>query len=128
MAGRGTDIRLGAGVARLGGLHVIATQRAEARRIDRQLFGRCARQGDPGSAQAFISMEDALVEQHGPAVAAACRRLYGHTDQEIGSAFWGRLIRALQFRAEGASRRMRSDVLAADSRMDHQLGFAANDN
>jgi preprotein translocase subunit SecA len=50
MAGRGTDIKLGRGVAQLGGLHVIAAERNESGRIDRQLFGRCARQGDPGSA------------------------------------------------------------------------------
>ena len=60
MAGRGTDIRLGRGVADLSGLHVIATERHESGRIDRQLFGRSARQGDPGSAQAFVSLEDEL--------------------------------------------------------------------
>jgi len=58
MAGRGTDIALGEGVAELGGLHVIATERNDARRIDRQLYGRCARQGDPGSAEAFMSLQD----------------------------------------------------------------------
>lgn len=61
MAGRGTDIVLGPGVRELGGLHVIATERHEARRIDRQLFGRCARQGDPGSCQSFASLEDDLL-------------------------------------------------------------------
>ena len=60
MAGRGTDIKLGKGVAALGGLHVIATERHESRRVDRQLFGRSARQGDPGSAQAFVSTEDEI--------------------------------------------------------------------
>ena len=58
MAGRGTDILLGEGMAALGGLHVIATERHESRRIDRQLFGRAGRQGDDGSAQAFLSMEE----------------------------------------------------------------------
>jgi preprotein translocase subunit SecA len=58
MAGRGTDIELGARVKELGGLHVIAMARNDARRIDRQLYGRCARQGDPGSAEAFISLQD----------------------------------------------------------------------
>ena len=62
MAGRGTDIGLGEGVEELGGLHVIATARNEARRIDRQLYGRCARQGDPGSAEAFISLQDEDME------------------------------------------------------------------
>ena len=58
MAGRGTDIALGEGVEALGGLHVIATERNAARRIDRQLYGRCARQGEPGSAEAFMSLQD----------------------------------------------------------------------
>lgn len=58
MAGRGTDIQLGPGVTESGGLHVIATQRSEARRIDRQLFGRCGRQGDPGSYEEILSLED----------------------------------------------------------------------
>ena len=62
MAGRGTDIELGEGVHARGGLHVIATSRNEARRIDRQLYGRCARQGDAGSAEAFISLQDECLE------------------------------------------------------------------
>lgn len=61
MAGRGTDIRLAPGVAETGGLHVIATERHESRRIDRQLFGRCGRQGDPGTSEAIISLEDELI-------------------------------------------------------------------
>jgi preprotein translocase subunit SecA len=62
MAGRGTDIKLGAGVAENGGLHVIGTERHEAERIDRQLLGRSGRQGDPGSAQFMLSLEDQLLE------------------------------------------------------------------
>ena len=65
MAGRGTDIKLGPGVAEAGGLHVLATERHEARRIDRQLRGRCARQGDPGSSHFFISLEDDLMRLFG---------------------------------------------------------------
>ncbi|GGD91059.1 preprotein translocase subunit SecA [Paenibacillus nasutitermitis] len=63
MAGRGTDIRLGEGVAQLGGLHVIGTERHESRRIDNQLRGRSGRQGDPGSSQFFLSLEDELIER-----------------------------------------------------------------
>ncbi|MCS7271281.1 MAG: preprotein translocase subunit SecA, partial [Gemmataceae bacterium] len=66
MAGRGTDIKLGPGVAAKGGLHVIATERHEAERIDRQLVGRAGRQGDPGSAQFFLSLEDKILEGLGP--------------------------------------------------------------
>lgn len=62
MAGRGTDIKLGPGVADAGGLHVIATERHEAIRIDRQLLGRAGRQGDPGSGQMYLSLEDKLLE------------------------------------------------------------------
>ena len=65
MAGRGTDIKLGEGVPGLGGLHVIGTERHESRRIDRQLRGRCARQGDPGSSHFFISLEDDLMRLFG---------------------------------------------------------------
>lgn len=64
MAGRGTDIKLGPGVAEMGGLHVIASERHESGRVDRQLFGRSARQGDPGSAQAFVSVQDELLRRH----------------------------------------------------------------
>ncbi|SDO56819.1 preprotein translocase subunit SecA [Paenibacillus sp. yr247] len=63
MAGRGTDIRLGEGVAELGGLHIIGTERHESRRVDNQLRGRSGRQGDPGSSQFFLSLEDELVER-----------------------------------------------------------------
>jgi preprotein translocase subunit SecA len=66
MAGRGTDIKLGPGVAQAGGLHVVGTERHEAIRIDRQLLGRAGRQGDPGSGQMFLSMEDKILEALGP--------------------------------------------------------------
>jgi len=65
MAGRGTDIKLGSGVAEVGGLHVIGTERHESRRIDRQLRGRCARQGDPGSSHFFLALEDDLMRLFG---------------------------------------------------------------
>ena len=67
MAGRGTDIKLGEGVADLGGLFVLGTERHESRRIDRQLRGRCSRQGDPGASQFFISFEDDLMRNFGAA-------------------------------------------------------------
>ena len=65
MAGRGTDIKLGAGVAELGGLHVIGSSRHDSRRIDRQLRGRCSRQGDPGSSKFYVSLEDNLMRLFG---------------------------------------------------------------
>jgi preprotein translocase subunit SecA len=67
MAGRGTDIRLGPGVADLGGLHVICTELHEAQRIDRQLIGRCGRQGDPGTYRQFLALDDEiLLTGYGP--------------------------------------------------------------
>ncbi len=74
IAGRGTDIQLGAGVAAIGGLHVIACMRNRVRRIDRQLAGRCARHGDPGSVEEMLSLEDPLVAQFWP---PAARRAIG---------------------------------------------------
>ena len=68
MAGRGTDIRLDEDALELGGLHVIATERHEAGRIDRQLFGRCGRQGDPGSYEAITSLEDELITRYAPEI------------------------------------------------------------
>ena len=65
MAGRGTDIQLGPGVAELGGLHVIGTNRHESRRIDNQLRGRAGRQGDPGSSEFFISLQDDMLVKYG---------------------------------------------------------------
>jgi preprotein translocase subunit SecA len=76
MAGRGTDIKLGDGIADLGGLHVIGTERHEARRIDRQLAGRCARQGDPGFCQFFVSLEDEIIEAFGEKPAKRLRARY----------------------------------------------------
>ncbi len=67
MAGRGTDIKLGPGVSDLGGLYVIGTERHESRRIDRQLRGRCARQGDPGLSRFFVAFEDDLMRNFGAA-------------------------------------------------------------
>ncbi|HEY6564851.1 MAG TPA: preprotein translocase subunit SecA, partial [Pirellulaceae bacterium] len=77
MAGRGTDIRLGPGIAELGGLHVIATQRQESRRVDRQLIGRCGRQGDPGSYRFYVCADDLLIQQFQPALGDRLRAACG---------------------------------------------------
>ena len=127
MAGRGTDIKLGAGVAEQGGLHVLATERHEAGRIDRQLFGRCARQGDPGSAQAFVCLEDELVRRHSPHISGALRKRYGQADREISSPLLRRLFDAAQRRAERQALRQRKSVLRTDDWLDEYLGFAGRE-
>ena len=127
MAGRGTDIKLGSGVAELGGLHVIATERHEARRIDRQLFGRSARQGDPGSARAIVSLEDELVRRYTPHLSAAMRRRYGQTDREISSYATRRLFDIAQQRAQRMALRQRKAVLRTDDWLDEYLGFAGRE-
>jgi len=73
MAGRGTDIRLGPDTLQAGGLHVILTEYHESQRIDRQLYGRCARQGDPGSCSVFVSLEDDIFSTHAPWAQALAR-------------------------------------------------------
>ena len=100
MAGRGTDIKLGESVAELGGLHVIGTERHEARRIDRQLAGRCARQGDPGLSRFFVSLEDEIIEAFGEKPAARIRKRYRDRG-ELTSAG----MRHLVFRAQAKKER-----------------------
>ena len=124
MAGRGTDIKLGPGVAELGGLHVIATERHESGRVDRQLFGRSARQGDPGNAQAFISAEDELIRRYLPQASQQLfRRALGHRlpGQEIiaQSAF-----RWAQGKAQSLAFKQRRNVLRTDTWLEEALSFA----
>ena len=118
MAGRGTDIRLGEGVVALGGLHVIATERHESGRVDRQLFGRAGRQGDPGSAQAFISAQDELLVRYlpGPAMKAL---------QAAPNGTSARIAFALaQQRAQRQAWKQRAAVLRSDEWLDEALSFA----
>jgi preprotein translocase subunit SecA len=99
MAGRGTDIKLGEGVAAMGGLHILGTERHEARRIDRQLAGRCARQGDPGMAQFFVSLEDEIIEAFGEKPAARLRKRY-RGQGELTSLRWRRVFVVAQRKKE----------------------------
>ena len=126
MAGRGTDIGLGPEVAELGGLHVILTERHEALRIDRQLAGRCARQGDPGSVEALLSLEDDIVTLFLP---AGLRWFYGWLGRDGGSLpTWAgsKPIRATQQKLERAHARARRQLLKTDRRMADVLAFAGN--
>jgi len=124
MAGRGTDIRLGKDVTGLGGLHVIGTERHESGRIDRQLYGRCARQGDPGSAQTFVSLEDELVQRHARLSPTVWLGRHDSTGREVSSSVYRRLIDSVQRRAERAARLQRKEVLLTDNWLDEYLGFA----
>jgi preprotein translocase subunit SecA len=99
MAGRGTDIKLGEGVAELGGLHVIGTERNESRRVDRQLAGRSARQGDPGICQFFVCLEDEIVESFGEKPANRIRARHAGKG-ELTSAGWRRFFVQAQRRKE----------------------------
>src|SRR5690606_37317647 len=83
MAGRGTDIKLGPGVREAGGLAIIGTERHESRRVDRQLRGRAGRQGDPGSSQFFVSLEDDLMRLFGSERIAKLMDRMGHKDGEV---------------------------------------------
>ena len=124
MAGRGTDIRLGPSVADMGGLHVIATERHDARRIDRQLFGRCGRQGDPGTCEAIVSLEDELVAVYAGRLrqwlaALSIRTLGRLLFRPVG---WILFHRA-QAAAERQHARMRRDLLKFDEQISDSLAF-----
>jgi len=127
MAGRGTDIKLGRGVAALGGLAVIATERHEAGRIDRQLYGRSARQGDPGSAQAIVSLEDELVQRHAAHLSGLLRSRFGRTRREVSSALTRGVFDLAQRRATRMALRQRKGVLSTDDWLDEYLGFAGSE-
>ncbi|NGO38163.1 preprotein translocase subunit SecA [Limisphaera ngatamarikiensis] len=121
MAGRGTDIKLGPGVAELGGLHVIGTERHEARRIDRQLRGRCARQGDPGSSHFFISLEDDLMRLFGSdRIVKYMERMGLEEGQELQHPLLNRSIEQAQRRVEQHNFQIRKRTLEYDDVMNRQ--------
>lgn len=113
MAGRGTDIKLGAEVAKNGGLHVIGTERHEAERIDRQLAGRAGRQGDPGSAQFYVSLDDGVLEGLGQAKQHALDQLGRSGSSRPWSMFRG-LFRKAQKRIEKKHYKQRLDLMHYD--------------
>ena len=119
MAGRGTDIRLAPGVVDLGGLHVIATERHEAGRIDRQLFGRCGRQGDPGSHEAMVALDDELMRY-----AAAPWRALVRSGRALPDWLGARALRAAQRGAERLHSRARRELLKFDEQIETTLAFS----
>ncbi len=121
MAGRGTDIKLGPGVAELGGLHVLATERHEARRIDRQLRGRCSRQGDPGSSHFFVSLEDDLMRLFGAGnIVKYMEKLGLEEGQELEHPLLNRSIGQAQKRVEQHNFQIRKRTLEYDDVMNKQ--------
>jgi preprotein translocase subunit SecA len=123
MAGRGTDIHLAPGVAELGGLHVIATEGHEARRIDRQLFGRCGRQGDPGSHELFVSLEDEIITLYANCLWQwfGISLIHYRPDTHMIGAF---ILRRAQRRAERLHARIRRDLLIMDEHLETALAFS----
>ncbi|MFD2116965.1 preprotein translocase subunit SecA [Paenibacillus yanchengensis] len=121
MAGRGTDIILGDSVPEIGGLHIIGTERHESRRIDNQLRGRAGRQGDPGSSQFYLSMEDELMRRFGAEnIMSMMDRLGLDEDQPIESKMITRAVESAQKRVEGNNFDTRKIVLQYDDVMNQQ--------
>ncbi len=122
MAGRGTDIKLGQGVPEIGGLFVIGTERHESRRIDRQLRGRCARQGDPGRSQAFISFEDDLMRNFAAAdrMTAMMERFGMKEGEALEHSWLNKSVETAQKRVEQRNYIWRKRVLDFDDVMNKQ--------
>ncbi|MDQ3655033.1 MAG: preprotein translocase subunit SecA, partial [Chloroflexota bacterium] len=118
MAGRGTDIQLEDGVADIGGLHIIGTERHESRRIDNQLRGRAGRQGDPGSSRFFVSLEDELMRRFGSErIGGLMNRLGMEEDQPIEHRMISKLIESAQTKVEGHNFDRRKHVVEYDDVM-----------
>src|SRR5213595_2705577 len=122
MAGRGTDIKLGPGVTELGGLMVIGTERHEARRIDRQLRGRCARQGDPGASRFYVSFEDDLMRNFGAAdrMTKIMERFGLEEGQELEHRWLNKSVETAQKRVEQRNYLIRKRTLDFDDVMNMQ--------
>ena len=121
MAGRGTDIVLGEGVAELGGLHVIGTERHESRRIDNQLRGRSGRQGDPGSSRFFLSLEDDLMRLFGSdRISGVMGKLGMEEDTPIEHPIISKSIESAQKKVESRNFGIRKQLLDFDNEMEYQ--------
>ncbi len=121
MAGRGTDIVLGSGVADLGGLHIVGTERHESRRIDNQLRGRAGRQGDPGSSRFFLSLEDDLMRIFATERVSSILKTLGMEDgQDIQSPMVNRAIERAQKKVEERNFDIRKNLLEYDEVMNEQ--------
>jgi preprotein translocase subunit SecA len=124
MAGRGTDIKLGSGVADLGGLHVILSEFHEAARIDRQLIGRGGRQGDPGTFELLASLEDELVTTFAPRLGKLLTGAIGDRNGPVPNPIAQALRWHVQTRAGRLHRRIRRQTLRLQDERDRTLAFA----
>jgi len=123
MAGRGTDIKLGMGVKEVGGLHVLGSERHDSRRIDRQLRGRCARQGDPGSSRFYVSLEDNLMRLFGSdRLTSIMERMGLEEGEELSHSMLSRTIQGAQKRVEQQHFAVRKRTLEYDDVMNKQRG------
>ena len=122
MAGRGTDIKLEEGVPDLGGLHVLGTERHESRRVDRQLRGRCARQGDPGSSRFYVSFEDDLMRNFGASekMTAMMERFGLKDGEELEHPWLNKSVETAQKRVEQRNYLIRKRTLDFDDVMNKQ--------
>jgi preprotein translocase subunit SecA len=124
MAGRGTDIKLGEGVADLGGLHVICTEMHDASRIDRQLIGRCGRQGDPGTYRQYLALDDdLLLGGLGPEKSKKLKALGENSSGSFNQLF--RLFRKAQKKVERRHFRQRKQLMYYEKerkKMQRQMG------
>ncbi|MFK2904907.1 preprotein translocase subunit SecA [Dyella ginsengisoli] len=125
MAGRGTDIKLAPEVEEAGGLHVILTEFHESARVDRQLFGRCARQGNPGSTEAIVSIDDELYQRFASFFTRRLLALLIH-DQRRSRRLLRYWTAAVQQRAERHYRRQRTDTMQRDTHWVQALSFVGN--
>lgn len=121
MAGRGTDIKLEPGVAEIGGLYVMGTTRHQSRRIDRQLRGRCARQGDPGNSKFYVSFEDSLLRLFAsPRLTSILQRFRPPEGEPISASMLNKSIETAQKRIEQRNAAIRKHTLEYDDVMNKQ--------
>ncbi|UCG38483.1 MAG: hypothetical protein JSV00_09975, partial [bacterium] len=124
MAGRGTDIKLGPGVAQLGGLHVIATEYHDARRIDRQLFGRCGRQGDPGSYEMIASLQDHFLRSFRASLLGSVAWMSAGVDGSMGHGVRDLFAASAQRRAQKKYSAVRRELLRFDESLESAMAFS----
>jgi preprotein translocase subunit SecA len=124
MAGRGTDIKLGDGVEAAGGLHVILTEFHDSGRVDRQSFGRSARQGNPGTVEAIVSLDDELFGRYAPFLTQLVRRHAKARNGVVSSTLLRGLVTYAQWIAEHKNTRMRMDTVKQDRQLQSMLAFS----